>query len=103
MCHTYNVAFTNFQMTTPERLRIHVCKAQNVRNALENTKLNAGSTTCKLDIPKFVETLIVYSIFYKIGIVCHEFMPILIIYAKHNWYIYAQHYAKLRDCFILKR
>ena len=42
--------FTNFQMTTLIRLRMLYCKAQNVRDILENIKLNGGSPTCELDV-----------------------------------------------------
>ena len=44
---------------------MHGCKAQNVYDIFENIKLKFSSTVCDLDIHKFVETLIVYSISYE--------------------------------------
>ena len=50
---------------------MHVCKAQGapVHDVLENIKLHAGSTSCKLDNQKFVENLFVYPIFYEFQVV----------------------------------
>ena len=36
--HTYVVAFTNFQLPTWGKLRVHSCEAQNVCDILENIK-----------------------------------------------------------------
>ena len=56
-------------MTTLILLRMHDWEAQNVRDILKNLKLNVESSTCELDSHKFVETLMVYLIFYEFLIV----------------------------------